>query len=400
MSILAECPYCHVKQSNKNKKCSCGANLDKEKKYKKVNYWISYRINKKQKREKVSPNLSEAQAAEGKRKAQKYENPSILEKITSTKITFGELSEWYLGLASTMALAYYKDLKNNLNSFNQIFGETLIVGISPEDLREYQLKRIKEGYSDSYIDKHIGATRTMMNRAFENNKISGNDHGDALKAFRPVKRLLKNSRANARKKILSHKEFLSLMKHLPIHLKPIVSTGYHTGMRIDEILSLTWDKVNIKKRFIYLEVPDTKDKEERAIPINKNLLKYFKKIPQGLHNNYVFLYRGEPIKDIRTGLIRACKKSGIIYGQKIKNGFIFHDLRHTFNTNMRKAGVAESVIMEITGHVTREMFDRYNTVDETDMKQGVNKLDDFLQSVDQNVDQDISNKQKGPQEKP
>lgn len=63
-------------------------------------------------------------------------------------------------------------------------------------------------------------------------------------------------------------------------------------------------------------------------------------------------------------------------------GFFF---RHTFNTNMRKAGVAESVIMETTGHVTRKMFDRYNTVDEVDMKQGIYDLDNFFKSVDQNI---------------
>ena len=33
---------------------------------------------------------------------------------------------------------------------------------------------------------------------------------------------------------------------------------------------------------------------------------------------------------------------------------------------MRKAGVPDSVIMAITGHSTREMFDRYNTVDADD----------------------------------
>ena len=38
-----------------------------------------------------------------------------------------------------------------------------------------------------------------------------------------------------------------------------------------------------------------------------------------------------------------------------------------FNTYMRKAGVAESVIMQITGHSTREMFDRYNRIDEEDI---------------------------------
>jgi hypothetical protein len=37
-------------------------------------------------------------------------------------------------------------------------------------------------------------------------------------------------------------------------------------------------------------------------------------------------------------------------------------LRHTFVTDMRKAGVPEKLIMKITGHSTREMFDRYNTI--------------------------------------
>ena len=55
---------------------------------------------------------------------------------------------------------------------------------------------------------------------------------------------------------------------------------------------------------------------------------------------------------------------------------------------MRKAGVPESVIMEITGHVTREMFDRYNTVDREDMHQAVEKMDIFLSDVTQSVTQD------------
>ncbi|MBL7213698.1 MAG: hypothetical protein ISS61_15110 [Desulfobacteraceae bacterium] len=60
---------------------------------------------------------------------------------------------------------------------------------------------------------------------------------------------------------------------------------------------------------------------------------------------------------------------------------------HTFNTYMRKAGVAESVVMEITGHSTREMFDRYNTIDEEDARQAVDQFEAFLANVDQTVDQ-------------
>jgi hypothetical protein len=54
---------------------------------------------------------------------------------------------------------------------------------------------------------------------------------------------------------------------------------------------------------------------------------------------------------------------------------------------MRKAGVQESVIMAITGHSTREMFDRYNAVDEEDARKAEEDLEVFFQNVDQSVDQ-------------
>jgi hypothetical protein len=43
--------------------------------------------------------------------------------------------------------------------------------------------------------------------------------------------------------------------------------------------------------------------------------------------------------------------------------------------------------MKITGHSTREMFDRYNTVDRDDAVKAGKDLEVFLRSVDQNVDQ-------------
>jgi len=39
--------------------------------------------------------------------------------------------------------------------------------------------------------------------------------------------------------------------------------------------------------------------------------------------------------------------------------------------NLHKAGVADSVTMRITGHSSREMFDRYNTADKEDLRKTV-----------------------------
>ncbi len=53
-------------------------------------------------------------------------------------------------------------------------------------------------------------------------------------------------------------------------------------------------------------------------------------------------------------------------------------MRHTYNTYMRKAGVPESVIMQITGHNTREMYDRYNTIDADDAKNAMERFEGYL----------------------
>ena len=125
-------------------------------------------------------------------------------------------------------------------------------------------------------------------------------------------------------------------------------------MRKGEILDLIWSKVDLNKRLIQLEPEDTKDREARDIPICDELYEFLKNIPNKIQkagtDNHVFLYRGQPFNDIRRGLKDACTAAGIKYGRNVKGGFVFHDLRHTFNTNMRKAGVDETVIMSITGH--------------------------------------------------
>ncbi|MFA5180620.1 MAG: site-specific integrase [Syntrophales bacterium] len=373
MSILAECPTCRNKQSVKNRKCSCGEDLLKAKKSERVLYWIVYRLpNRKQKKEKSGYSYEEAKASDGKRKSQKKEN-RILDIKPDAKMTFGDLSRWFLGLETNKSKAYFCTLMINLNSFNKVFGDVVVNQIRPVDLEDYQAKRKAAGYSDSYIDQEVGAARTMINKAFDNNMVSG----DTLRIFKVVKKLLKKN-ANARDVVLSVNQFDQLMTHLPLHTKRIVAMGFYTGMRKKEIVSLTWDKVDMKKKVIRLEIADTKDREPREVPISDDLHSILRDIPKDLHDTHVFLYSGEPISDIRTALKMACTAAEIPYGRGVKGGFTFHDLRHTFNTNMRKAGVPESVIMRITGHASREMFDRYDKVDAEDKIQAVNRLGLFL----------------------
>ena len=402
MAILIECPGCHRKQARANKICKCGEDLDRAKQSKRLHYWLFYRLGGKQKWELVydqetgepTSSLQYAKDAEGKRRSQKREN-RIFDIKLDTTMTFNELTEWYLNLEKLKALSSYWLIKLSLKKFNSVFGDTIISKVKSSDLENYQAKRKREGLADATIDHEIGKAKSMINKAFENDMISG----ATLKSFKVVKKLLKRN-ANARDRILTAQEYEALFKNASRHLQGILATAYYTGMREGEILNLTWDKLDLKSRVIKLEATDTKDREPRVIPIGDELHEVLNAIPRPIHNLHVFLYKGKPIKDLRTALRKACKAAQIPYGRFLKGAFVFHDLRHTFNTNMRKAGVPESVIMNITGHSTREMFDRYNSIDADDTREAIGQLSSYFQKCFQSAYKTAQNDKKGFTEKP
>jgi hypothetical protein len=86
---------------------------------------------------------------------------------------------------------------------------------------------------------------------------------------------------------------------------------------------------------------------------------------------FVFRDGGQPIGDFRKAWRTACVAAGL-------NTILVHDLRCTAMRNMVHAGVSDRVAMALSGHKTRSIFDRYNTVSESDLVAASERLQAHL----------------------
>ncbi|MBI5477890.1 MAG: tyrosine-type recombinase/integrase, partial [Deltaproteobacteria bacterium] len=114
----------------------------------------------------------------------------------------------------------------------------------------------------------------------------------------------------------------------------------------------------------------------RIIYLTDRCIEALKQLPVSLHSEYVFVNpaTGKPYCDIRKPWRRACTKAGVVCG--VDGGIIVHDLRRTAITELRRSGTPESVVMKMSGHKTRAVFDRYNIVEEDDVREAVQRLQD------------------------
>ena len=153
-------------------------------------------------------------------------------------------------------------------------------------------------------------------------------------------------------------------------LKPIILTAYDTGMRKTEILNLHWSQVDLRIGAVHLGAEDTKTNKARTVYLTSRVVQALKDIPRRLGTDFVFINpeTGTRWEDVRKLFRRACKKMGLDH-------VWLHDLRRSFVTNARRRGVPESVVMRMSGHRTRNVFDRYNIVEDEDVRNAVKVIE-------------------------
>src|SRR5262249_54739656 len=142
--------------------------------------------------------------------------------------------------------------------------------------------------------------------------------------------------------------------------------------RKDEIASLRWR--DIEEDAIRLRAEESKTGEVRVLMVTGVIAEIIdrRRLDRRDLVPYVFHRNGKYLGRFDEAWEQACRKAGV-------PGKLFHDFRRTAVRNMVRAGVPERIAMQISGHKTRSIFDRYNIVNEEDIKEAQRQTFRYLE---------------------
>jgi integrase len=286
--------------------------------------------------------------------------PPSIKKIGT--FTFKQLAEDYLKWCERQRS--FKSKKDFINRLIEYFGNLPLRQFTTMAVEQYQTEKSNKGNKPATINRHIATLKHMFSKAVQWEMVE--DH--VAEKVRHVKLFEEN---NARLRYLSKEECHALLSACDQHLRPIVSMAMNTGMRKGEILNLRWDNVDMKNGFILLD--RTKNGDRREIPINPTLAAMLGSLVRRLDVPYVFYNpeTGKQYDNFKRSFNSALKRAGIV-------DFTFHDLRHTFASQLVMAGVDITTIKELLGHKSLAMTLRYAHLAPSHKVNAVNILDSTL----------------------
>jgi len=331
-------------------------------------WYIQYFFNGRRLREAVGESKTEAKAALAARKTQIREGKFFPDKKKEKIVTWDDFLPTFKKWAEqNVRPKSYRCYCNNIDNLHAHFQGKRMSQITPKMIESFKTSRLeKDNVCTTTVNRDLACLKRMFNLAIKWDYAETN----------PVCKVGFFREKPGRLRYLTKEEIDALLSVCPHYLRNIVEFDLQTGLRRGELFAIKWQDVDMENRM--LTVRNTKNHEDRMIPLNDIAVDVLKRIPRQLHSDYVFsspaTKPGSQLIDIKKSFSTALDDA------KIKD-FRFHDLRHTFASHMVMAGVDLVTAKELLGHKDIKMTLRYSHLSPAFKKRGVDLLCSRFQSA-------------------
>lgn len=245
----------------------------------------------------------------------------------------------------------------SLTHFVEFFGkDSDVAAITVREIKRYREDRQQQGVKNATINREVASLSSLFRVLVENEEV----------ALNPV-RLLKGlpMKDSYREVYISHDDFLSMLTRVTPWFSSALQIAFYTGMRRGEIAQLSRSHINLQTRIIQFRPVEVKEGRPKRIPVHRDLvpiLRSLLKVPD-LRTDRLIQINGSPVAT------SSYKRQWANAKQSLNPKLRFHDLRHTFKTNMRRSGVDVEIRESILGHwyKAKDVTTRYGRIDDREL---------------------------------
>lgn len=240
------------------------------------------------------------------------------------------------------------------------FGGMLAKNVGTDTLSRYIEARRAEKAANASINREV----SLLQRAF----MLGYE-SQPRKVARPL-RFHRLAESKPRMGFIEQKQYDALAANCSdLFMRTMLCLSYSFGFRKSELLTLRVSDVDLIAGTIRLR--DSKNGEPRKVALTVDARNLLTECVRGKSADAAVFTRGKGTKavaDFRGTWDKITLAAGC-------TGLLFHDLRRSAVRNMVRAGIPEVVCMKVSGHKTRNVFDRYNITSERDLADAARKIE-------------------------
>jgi integrase len=243
------------------------------------------------------------------------------------------------------------------------FGALPAASVSAEQIDAYVARRLEEKACNATVNRELAALKRCYKLAIKTGRLKMGEQ--------PYFSMLKER--NVRQGFVQDEQYPALVRATAAigpYLRTLFEMGYTYGWRSGELLGLRVAQVDMAERTIVLYAGETKNDDARVVAMTKTVYELLGGAIAGKAPEDSLFTRtnGRPVKDFRRAWAKATAAAGCAR-------LLFHDLRRSGVRNMVRDGVMQKTAMMISGHKTAAVFERYNIVDERDIRKAASLHD-------------------------